>query len=98
MNQVGGHPTEKGVDIQACLTKFDPERIRQRRCFSMSGLDSDGSWVAEGDEPEAVDHPAKGEVDRFGNFEHDQPRTRRYSFPLSPTRLQNLPDTLVFSR
>jgi len=53
LDQVGGHPTEKGVDIKDCFTKFDPERIRQRRCFSMcTSLDSEKSWVADGDEPE----------------------------------------------
>ena len=50
LNQVGTHPTEKGVDIQDCLTKFDPERIKLRRCFSLSGIDSDESWVADGGE------------------------------------------------
>lgn len=81
------------------MTKFDPERIKQRRCFSMSGLDSDESWVADGDEPAGEQQPPQmGEVDRYGNFERDQPRTRRYSFPLSPTRLTDLPDTLGFSR
>ena len=50
LNQVGEHPTEKGVDIQDCLTKFDPERIKLRRCFSLSGIDSDESWIADGGE------------------------------------------------
>lgn len=50
LSQVGSHPTEKGVDIQDCLTKFDPERIKLRRCFSLSDIDSDESWEADGDD------------------------------------------------
>ena len=102
LNQVGGHPTEKGVDIKDCLTKFDPDRIRMRRAFSMSSMDSDKSWVAEGDTPDdKLEAQTAGKTlvqDKYGNFEDNEPRARRYSFPLSPTRLTNLPNTLVFER
>lgn len=89
LNQVGGHPTEKGVDLTDCLTKFDPERIKMRRCFSLSGIDSDESWVAEGPDPDegaaalAADSRA---APGYGDLDGDEPRARRYSFPLSPTR------------
>ena len=92
LNQVGKHPTEKGVDIQDCFTKFDQERIKQRRCFSLSGGDSDQSWIAEGDEPH-------GEIEQTPDLDSPrEPRVRRYSFPLSPTRQHNLPNTLLFER
>ena len=58
LNKVGKHPTEKGVDIKDCLTKFDQERIKMRRCFSEhSGEENDHSWIAEGPEPE-LDEPS----------------------------------------
>ncbi len=48
----------------------------------MSGLDSDESWVADGDElgeKQASHADLDDEDDMF-------PRARRYSFPLTPTR------------
>ena len=38
--------------------------------------------------------------DKYGNeFEDgDKDMARRYSFPMSPSRLKNLPNTLVFER
>lgn len=60
LNQVGKQPTEKGVDIKDCLTKFDPERIKMRRCFSMSNLGSDdGSWKAAGEDSDDPNGPLK---------------------------------------
>ena len=65
-----------------------------RRCFSMSGLDSDESWVADGDEP---DENKESRADL--EYEDDMfPRARRYSFPLTPTRQKSLPNTLVFEQ
>ena len=64
----------------------------------MSDLDSEESWVADGDEPDETRSHEKVVEDKYGNFEGDEPRARRYSFPLSPTRLHNLPNSLVFER
>jgi len=83
------------------LTKFDPERIKLRRCFSLSNIDSDESWAADGDDDKDNDETmAAAMEDRYGNKydQEGQPRVRRYSFPMSPTRLKNLPNTLVFER
>ena len=93
LHTVGAHPTEKGVDIQDCLTKFDPDRIKKRRCFSLSDIESDDSWEAAGPDDATNTRTLYHEH----NFEEDV-RARRYSFPLSPTRLTNLPNTLVFER
>jgi len=75
------------------MTKFDPERIKMRRCFSMSSaLDSDGSWEADG----AADGP---EVNPVGDNDiFAEPRERRYSFPLTPRRMQTLPNSDLFRR
>ena len=63
----------------------------------MSNLDSEESWIADGDHPDET-RSADKDDDKHGNFEGDEPRARRYSFPLSPTRLRNLPNSLVFER
>ena len=95
LHQVGGHPVEKGVDIQDCLTKFDPERIRQRRAFSLSDIDSEESWQAAGTdsaEDDTKSNRGDEDADQVGT------RERRYSFPLTPRRKKELPNTLVFER
>ena len=99
LNQVGGHPTEKGVDLTDCMTKFDPERIKKRRCFSLSGIDSDESWVAEGPDPDEGSAALAADSRTpfgYGDLDRDEPRARRYSFPLSPPRQKNLPNAMVF--
>ena len=58
----------------------------------MSGLDSDESWVADGDEP---DQKQASHAD-LGDEDDMFPRARCYSFPLTPTRVKSLPNTLVF--
>ena len=59
--------------------------------------ESEGSWVAEGDSIEGdTTKVASSITDKYGNFEGDEPRARRYSFPLSPTRQKNLPNADVF--
>lgn len=60
----------------------------------MSDIDSDDSWEAEGPEDATNTRTPYHEH----NFEEGDVRARRYSFPLSPTRLTNLPNTLVFVR
>jgi len=55
----------------------------------MESLESDHSWVADGD------HRDAGKA--VDKFEEDEPRERRYSFPTTPTRVKNLPFSLVFS-
>jgi len=73
-----------------------------RRCFSMSGLDSDESWVAEGpeeDEPNKKNAVGAECEDNFREQGGDlEPRVRRYSFPMSPRRLKELPNTDLFER
>ena len=63
----------------------------------MSDLGSDDSWVAEGDSVDENGNTLKS--DRSNRFcEEPELRERRYSFPLSPTRLKELPNTLVFEK
>mmetsp|Transcript_36361 Transcript_36361/g.47723 ORF Transcript_36361/g.47723 Transcript_36361/m.47723 type:complete len:109 (-) Transcript_36361:5066-5392(-) len=68
----------------------------------MSGLDSDGSWKADGSEEDEGTPIEAGSVekdDKFADFDEEPlPRVRRYSFPLSPSRLKNLPNTQLFER
>lgn len=83
------------MDIQDCLTKFDPERIRQRRAFSLSDIDSEESWQAAGTdsaEDDTKSNRGDEDADQVGT------RERRYSFPLTPRRKKELPNTLVFER
>ena len=72
-------------NIKECMTKFDPDRIKERRAFSLSSINSDNSWVAEGEISENEE-----------SYEDPYARGRRYSFPLTPTRQKNLPHSNPF--
>ena len=40
-----------GKDLDKCMTKFDGERIKLRRAFSLEEIDEEAeSWIASGDE------------------------------------------------
>ena len=41
-----------GGDIDICMTKFDPQRIKIRRAFSLSNVGEEDSWICEESEME----------------------------------------------
>lgn len=34
-------------NIDVCMTKFDPDRIKLRRAFSLSNIGEEESWIAD---------------------------------------------------
>jgi hypothetical protein len=65
-----------GKDLDKCMSKFDEEKLKIRRAFSLEDIDEEDSWVASGDEEEEEDDSFEEEDDEFK-------RPRRYSFPLN---------------
>jgi hypothetical protein len=65
---------KKGVDlgghIDYCMTKFDEEKLKLRRAFSMEEIKEEESWMASDEADEDSDA--------------EEGRQRRYSFPLTP--------------
>ena len=39
-----------GKDLDKCMSKFDEEKLKIRRAFSLENIDEEDSWVASGDE------------------------------------------------
>jgi hypothetical protein len=60
-----------GGQIDYCMTKFDEEKIKLRRAFSMEKIKEEDSWMAS-DKEDGDDS------------DEDVGRQRRYSFPLTP--------------
>jgi len=57
LNQVGKNfftAQEQGVhlgkDLDKCMSKFDEEKLKIRRAFSLENIDEEDSWVASGDD------------------------------------------------
>jgi hypothetical protein len=79
-----------GKDLDKCMSKFDEEKLKIRRAFSLEQInEEDSSWVASGsedgrDSPHLLDDSSE-EDDEFS-------RPRRYSFPLSPKSRAAVPD------
>ena len=61
------------------MSKWDQERVRLRRAFSLEEIKEEGddSWVASSNEDNE-------ESPRSQSEEEEYPRPRRHSFPLSP--------------
>lgn len=76
--------------LQPCVTKFDEKKLRFRRALSFSG-ESVGSWVVEGEEDQ---HDRTREEEQFER----QVMGRRYSFPVSPRTIEQIPERVVFAR
>ncbi len=63
-----------GGQIDYCMTKFDDEKIKLRRAFSLEKIREEESWMA-----------SDGEGDGEGeDSDEGVGRQRRYSFPLTP--------------
>jgi hypothetical protein len=70
------------------MSKFDEEKLKIRRAFSLEDIDEEGSWIASGD-----DERSQEESDSFEEEEDDEfKRPRRYSFPLNNKQLAQVPD------
>lgn len=67
------------------MSKFDEEKLKIRRAFSLEDIDEEDSWVASGEEEEEEDDSFEEEDDEFK-------RPRRYSFPLNARQLAEVPD------
>ena len=67
-----------GKDLDKCMTKFDGERIKLRRAFSLEEIDEEAeSWIASGDEHN--DGPS--EDDEIIDIEDCEfKKQRRYSY------------------
>jgi len=39
-----------GTDLDKCMSKFDEEKLKLRRAFSLEEIKEEDSWVASGDE------------------------------------------------
>lgn len=39
-----------GKDLDKCMTKFDENKLKLRRAFSLESIGEEESWVASGDE------------------------------------------------
>lgn len=39
-----------GTDLDKCMSKFDEDRLKLRRAFSLEEIKEEDSWVASGDE------------------------------------------------
>jgi hypothetical protein len=79
-----------GTDLDKCMSKFDEERIKLRRAFSLESIEEEGdSWVASGDEKLTL-----SDDEEYFDPEAVDPRNmkRRHSFPLSPRSRREVPD------
>ena len=76
-----------GKDLDKCMSKFDEDRLKLRRAFSLEDIKEEDSWVASGDD-QVVDD---SDSDDMSDMDYDRTQ-RRHSFPLSPRSRQNVPD------
>ena len=71
-----------GKDLDKCMSKFDEEKLKIRRAFSLEDIkEEDDSWIASGSEN---DDRSRGDSDSFDEEDDEFKRPRRYSFPLMP--------------
>lgn len=61
------------------MSKFDEEKLKIRRAFSLEDIDEEDSWIASGDD---VDERSQ-DSDSFEEEDDEFKRPRRYSFPLN---------------
>lgn len=68
------------------MSKWDEDKIRLRRAFSLEEIKEEGdSWVASGEDE---DENSRNDSDEDSEY----PRVRRHSFPLSPRSYAAVPD------
>lgn len=69
------------------MTKFDENKLKLRRAFSLESIGEEESWIASGDESDEDD-------DDVFDEDADYKLQRRYSFPLSPRSRATAPDPM----
>lgn len=71
-----------GKDLDKCMTKFDGERIKLRRAFSLENIDEEceNSWIASGESLSESEEDDMIDIDNDCDLFKKQ---RRYSYPLS---------------
>ena len=79
-----------GKDLDKCMSKFDEEKLKIRRAFSLEDIkEEDDSWIASGSDN---DENMSRDSDSFDGDDDEFKRPRRYSFPLLPDQLALIPD------
>jgi len=80
-----------GKDLDKCMSKFDEEKLKIRRAFSLEDIkEEDDSWIASGSSDN--DKMSRDSSDSFNEEDDEFKRPRRYSFPLLPDQLALIPD------
>jgi|LauGreDrversion4_2_1035121.scaffolds.fasta_scaffold17818_5 hypothetical protein len=74
-----------GQDLDKCMSKFDEDKLKLRRAFSLEEIKEEDSWVASG----LTVSSDEEESEEFIDLDN---RQRRHSFPLSPRSRKNVPD------
>ena len=69
------------------MSKFDEEKLKIRRAFSLEDIKEEDSWIASGSDEER-----SNQSDSFEEEDDEFKRPRRYSFPLNPKQLAQVPD------
>ncbi len=68
-----------GKDLDKCMSKFDEEKLKIRRAFSLEDIkEEDDSWIASGNDD---DHSSR-QSDSFEDEDDEFKRPRRFSFPM----------------
>mmetsp|Transcript_43828 Transcript_43828/g.42325 ORF Transcript_43828/g.42325 Transcript_43828/m.42325 type:complete len:159 (+) Transcript_43828:2878-3354(+) len=62
--------TDLGGNLDHCMTKFDEEKVKLRRAFSLEAIKEEDSWVVSDNEQDQESE--------------EEDRQRRYSYPLTP--------------
>jgi hypothetical protein len=72
-----------GKDLDKVMSKWDQEKLKLRRAFSLEEIKEEGddSWIASGESDTHSDEE-----------ESEYPVRRRHSFPLSPRSYAAVPD------
>lgn len=69
-----------GKDLDKCMSKFDEEKLKIRRAFSLEDIkEEDDSWIASGS---SDNDKMSRDSDSFDEEDDEFKRPRRYSFPL----------------
>lgn len=72
-----------GGKIDKVMTKFNENDLKLRRAFSLEAINEEESWYIPSDEDENKQQ-AYTKIPKVEEFDNDEARPRRYSFPLTP--------------
>jgi hypothetical protein len=81
-----------GTDLDKCMSKFDEDKLKLRRAFSLEEIKEEGdSWVASGDEKITLSDESDQD-EYMSDAGNEGKNRRRHSFPLSPRSRKEVPD------